>query len=161
MKKVVSAILILGILVSGCTHNLGKYSNETHEDFYYRVSKLCEKKNELTIEGLDGKRYKGTDLRITSDSTILKELETNTLIVLKTKEVNTISYTQMGRGIFEGFLFGTSISSGILLASIYFSNGGGHPGISETALIFVPIIGAVVGIVYGLINQSTTNIEIN
>jgi len=161
MKKAISVILILGILISGCTHNLVQYSNETQADFYTRVAKLCEDKLELAIEGLNGKRYKGKDFRITTDSTSFKEIETNTLIVLKTKEVNTISYTQTGRGIFEGFLFGASGSIGILLASTYLSKGGGHPEISESLLIFVPIIGSIVGIVYGLINQSTTSIKIN
>ena len=161
MKKIIASILISSLLISGCAHNLSKYGNEPQVDFYYRVTKLCENNNDLTIEVLDGKKYKGKELRMTSDSTSFKELETNALIVLKTQEVNTISFTQIGRGIFEGFLYGSLIGGVTGLAPQLIFGGQGTPKGDIYLVLYTAITGAVIGSIYGLINKSKTIIKIN
>ncbi len=162
MKKIIASILISSLLVSGCTHNLLKYSNEHEFEFYSRINKLCENKNDLTLEMIDGQKYNIKELIISEDSTKFVDIKSNTTIIKSTKEISSISFTDIGRGVLDGFLSGLWIGggTGLLIGQLKLGGGSGQEG-RVYYLIYSVLAGTIIGAIYGYINPSTTIIKIN
>lgn len=161
MKKIFISILILSLLISGCTHTISKYSNEYEIDFYNRIEKMCEKKDELTIETINKEKYKAKELKITVDTTSFIENKKNLLIIKKTQEISSISFTPMYRGAFEGFLYGSLIGGGAGLLVQLKEAGVGSPKGDVYFILYSALTGAAVGTIYGLINPGRVIIKIN
>ena len=159
MKKIIASILALSLLISGCTHHLEKYSNESQDEFYKRTSELCKNKDELVITTIDGEKYIGKKLIITKD-TISLEQRTRVPLVMETKKVNKISFFERERGAFDGFLNGLWIGGGVGLISVKLFKGSEQPG-GALVLFYSIIVGGIVGIMYGILNPSETIIKIN
>jgi hypothetical protein len=112
MKRIIICFLILSIFVSGCAHTISKYSNETRNEFYSRAEKICEKKDDLIIETVDGDNYKVRELRITEDTTSFIENSSNLFVVKKTTEIKWVSFYEALRGATEGLIYGSLICGG-------------------------------------------------
>jgi hypothetical protein len=152
--------LFISLLVSSCTHTISKYSNEQELEFYNRIGKICESKDDITVETVDKVKYQGGELSITLDTTSFIDYRTNQFIVKNTQEISSISFSEMSRGAFEGFLYGAMIGGGVGLSSQLINLGGAPKG-DIYFILYSAITGAVAGVIYGLINPSKTIIKIN
>lgn len=159
IKKIIASILILSLVISGCSRNLVKYSNEHEFEFYSRINKLCENKNDLTLEMIDGQKYRVKELIMSADTTNFIDIESNMTIIKSTKDISSITFTQMGKGTLVGLLIGGVIG----LVTLFLGEGGGTaaPKGNIYPLIYFAVSGAVIGSVYGLISPSKTIIKIN
>ena len=162
MKKIIAAILISSLLVSGCAHNLIKYSNEHELEFYSRVNKLCENKDDLTLEMIDGQKYCVKELVLSTDTTKFVDIKSNTAICKITNEISTLSFTDSGKGAVDGFLSGLWIGGGTGLLAGQLISSGSSGGIGRFYLLIYSVLaGTVIGAIYGLLNPSTIIIKIN
>ncbi len=159
MKKIIASILISSLLVSGCTHNLSKYSNEYESEFYGRINKLCENKDDLTLEMIDGQKYRVKELIMSAETTNFIDIESNMSIIKSTKETSSITFTQTSKGTLVGLLIGGVIG----LVTLFLGDGVGTaaPKGNIYPFIYLSVSGAVIGSVYGLISPSKTIIKIN
>lgn len=160
MKNTIVCILALTILISGCSHNLSRYSNESQADFYSRVANLCKDKDELEINLLDGRIFIGKELTMNSDSTSFTNVELDSRVVIPTQKVFTISFDESGRGAFEGFISGILIGGGgaLLYDQVIIGESAEKQGLPYL-LIYSILAGGGIGAIYGLINPSTTTIQ--
>lgn len=153
---------ILSLLISSCSHSISKYSNEYEFEFYSRINKLCENKDDLTLEMIDGQKYNVKELIISVDTTKFIDINSNTTIIKSTKEISSISFTQTGRGVFEGLLYGSLIGGAAgLLPNMVLPKGTGHPSGNPLIILYGAVAGAVIGSTYGYMNPSKTIIKIN
>jgi len=157
MKKIISLILLLSISLNGCIHHIPYYQNESREDFHRRVNNLCNGKL-IVIELTDGKKYYGKEIKVSTDSTSFIEITSNTTQILRTKEILSISFDESGRGMFEGFLYGALIG-GVIGIIPQLPGAGGTPKGDIYAIIYISIIGAGLGSIYGLLTGSNTIIK--
>jgi hypothetical protein len=158
MKKVISAVLILGILVSGCTHNLGKYDNETRNEYIDRISSLCQKHDEITFEMQDGKKIIGALKLITTDSITIRLNNTKQDVILQTKTINSISFSENEKSGLYGFFWGLWIGAGAGLTLGQINN---EPLGKLYYLVYSTLIGGIVGLMYGIIAPGQTIIKLN
>jgi hypothetical protein len=152
MKKISISLLILLLINNGCTHSILQYSNEKDDEFYARVEKLCEKRNDLLIETIDDTIHNAGELKVNKDTISFIENNTNQIIIKKTYEIKSISFTQTSRGIFDGLIYGTLIGSGVGLLGQLNPKGGAAPKGDIYFLLYSALTGAAIGITYGLIN---------
>ena len=160
MKKIIASILALSLLISGCSRNLVKYNNEHEFEFYGRVNKICEGKEELSIVTKNNKSYQGKKLVLSNDSTSFINLESNSIEKICTDDISQIEFEETSVSRVQGFLFG-GLTGG--LAANILSNPatgeGGYLGkvISISACI---LVGGLIGIIYSIVNPSNTTIFI-
>ncbi len=162
MKKIIAAILTLSLLISGCTHHLEKYSNESQDDYYNRVSELCKNKDELTITTIGGEKYIGKLLNVSADSTKFFDLKSNSVLCKTTKEISTFTFKDYGTGVADGFLSGLWIGGGTGLLLGQLLSGGSSGGIGRFYFLLYSLLGGVIiGTTYGYLNPSTTIVKIH
>ena len=162
MKKIIVSILISSLLVSGCSHNLSKYSNEHESEFYDRINKLCENKDDLTLEMIGGRKYSIKELIMSADTTKFVDIKSNMTTLISTNEISTLSFTDSGKGALDGFLTGLWIGGGTGLLAGQLISSGSSGGIGRFYLLIYSVIaGVVIGAAYGLLNPSAIIIKIN
>ncbi len=157
MKKIISLILLISISLNGCIHHIPHYQNESREDFHRRVNNLCNSKL-IVIELIDGKKYYGKEIKVSTDSTSFIKITSNTTQILRTKEILSISFNESARGMFEGFLYGALIG-GVIGTIPQLLGGGGTPKGDIYTIIYISIIVAGLGSIYGIITGSNTIIK--
>ena len=160
MKKIIASILALSLLISGCSRNLVKYNNEHEFEFYGRVNKICEGKEELSIVTKNNKSYQGKKLVLSNDSTSFINLESNSIEKICTDDISQIEFEETSVSRVQGFLFG-GLAGG--LVTNYLSNPAtGEAGHWKIVPISIGIIvGGLIGIIYSIVNPSITTIIIN
>ncbi len=162
MKRIIGSILISSLLITGCSHNLSKYSNEQESEFYDRINKLCENKDDLILEVTGGQKYSIKKLIMSADSTKFIDIKSNMTTIISTNEIITLSFTDSSKGAFDGFLSGLWIGSGTGLLAGQLISSGSSGGIGRLYLLIYSVLaGVVIGSAYGLLNPGTTIIKIN
>lgn len=161
MKKTISLLLVISILITSCTHTISRPSIETKSDYYKLVNKRCEGRTDLRITTITGLQYEGLDLVITDDSTHFKLNNTGKSVSIVTSEIRSISYHKRFSGILYGSILGTlaglTAALGIMLTS---PSGDAAMGAAIIASIVFPI-GVVGGTLWGYFNPSEYVFEIN
>lgn len=162
MKKKIILAFILAMLFSGYEHHIYKYSNESQQEYYNRIVKLCTQQNEITIELLSGKLIQGKELTISPDFTSFYEIDSQNNITIKTNEIKTIRFTEEDRGTLDGILAGVSVGGGVglLLCSLNINRSAEQIGGFYTLAASL-LGGTAVGLIYGWFNPSITIIEPN
>ena len=159
MKKMIVAILISSLLISGCAYNITKGDYEDNQKFYERVNKVCEDKDEFSIITNNNKSYKGKKLIIANDTTSFTDLEFNSLKKINTNNISKIEFRGTGSSTFEGLLFGGL--AGGLVANILSNPAPGEAVQGKAIYLLLGVAGgAIIGIIYSIINPSNTTIFI-
>ncbi|MBI1937442.1 MAG: hypothetical protein HYS25_04895 [Ignavibacteriales bacterium] len=161
MKKILLSVFVISLSICGCTHTVTRYSGENEIEFYSRVEKISKGQNDLLIETINKEKYKGRELKIDVDTTSFTDNSTNLIIIKKTQNISTITFPQMSKGAFDGFLFGSLIGGGIGLVGQLKDIGGSAPQGDVYFLLYSTLAGAAAGTIYGLINPSSIIIKIN
>lgn len=162
MKKIIVSILITSLLVNGCSHTLVKYSNEHEFEFYTRINKLCENKDDLTIEMIDGQKYRVKELIISADTTKFTEINSDMTIIKNTKEISLVSYSDSRLGTSDGLFSGLRIGGGTGLLLGQLISGGSSGGLGRFYFfVYSVLAGVAIGLIYGYNNPSTAIIKIN
>lgn len=160
MKKIIASILILSLVISGCSRSLVKYSNELEFEFYNRVNKLCEGKEELSIVTKNNRSYKGKKLVLANDSTSFFNIELDSFEKISTDNISQIEFEGTIASGIQGFLFGGL--AGGLTANIL-SNPATGEGWYLGKVIYMSIgilVGGLIGIIYSTSNPGKTKILI-
>lgn len=157
MKKIIIAILISSLLVTNCAYNILKGENEREQNFYTKVNKVCEEKDELSIFTKDNKDYKANKLVMDIDTTSFFNLESKIFEKIGTDDIYKIEFTGTGTSNFEGLLFG-GLAGGIV-ANILSNPLYGEAKQGKAIYILLGAIGgAIVGLLYTIINPGNTTI---
>lgn len=160
MKKIIVAILMSSLLISGCAYNITKGDYEDNQKFYERVNKVCEDKDELTIVTKNNRSYKGKDLVIVNDTTGFINLESKSFERINTENISQIEFEGTGASGIQGFMFG-GIAGGFL--ANYLTNPASGEGKHLGKIIFISsgvLVGGLIGIIYSIINPGNTTIFI-
>jgi hypothetical protein len=102
----------------------------------------------------DGLRFKGKEIQITPDSTILCELDSGQRRAFSNTQVDHIKFKKRGRGALEGMGIGflVGFSTGMVLGAST-NDGSNFLGLSQTETAM--LVGAYVGVPGGLIGVPT------
>ena len=162
MKKIIASILALSLLISGCSHNLVKYSNESESEFYNRVNNLCKNRDDLTVVMISGQKYNAKEFIISADSSKFVEIGTNITLIKSTKEISSIDFPDSNKGTIDGLFNGLWIGGGTGLLLGQLLSGGSAGGIGRFYfLLYSVLAGVIIGTTYGYLNPGITIIRIN
>lgn len=106
--------MILSFFITGCTSTIVKSKAETEDEYYSRITKLCNGR-EIVVKTNMSDEYAANEIIIKRDSTILKLSQSNILKTLSTEKIKYINYSDFTHGITLGTGGGAVISLASLL----------------------------------------------
>lgn len=158
MKKILIALLIFNIFFLGCARSLVRTQNETTEEYYLKISKIC-KDREVRIKTASGDEFAANDVIVGPDSIVYREAGSDTAESIPSGDVNKIIFSQPGPSILVGALIGTS--AGFLTIYTAVKAGAFDNYRSPYLIIIFPAVGLLVGTLIGIFNGSQIEINVN
>jgi len=158
MKKIIAAILISSLLFSNCAYDISKGRDQSEQNFYSKVNKICEDKDELLIVTTDNKTYRANKLLMTIDTTSFYDLDLNQFEKINTENITKIEFPGTGTGTLEGLMFG-GLAGGVIANILSNPVVGTHAREGKAIYLMLGIAGgAIIGILYNILYPSNTTI---
>jgi hypothetical protein len=163
-RKFITIPLLISILFSSCTFTYKKPDSDKIDEFFARVNAYGEK-YEAKISLIDNSSLQVQNLYMQLDSTSFASSKTGRLTSIVTSDIRFIEFRDPGVGAIGGLTTGLIVGLLAAIVSILLfmnDDNGGHPNTGPlVALIYGPIIGGTVGLIYGAIREDTKIFIIN
>ena len=152
MKKSISVIIWINLLLCSCTFTHKKSEGISLYEYYDKIN-ILGKNNIAQINRLEGKTLSLYNILISVDSISGPMVKSDSMIILKTMDVHSITYHNHLKGTVGGFAIGfaLSLTARLLQYTFWTPKETGEGAWPIIKFMYVPLIGAGIGSVVGAI----------
>ena len=147
--------LLVSILLYGCTFTYKKPDSDKVDDFYSRVNLYGERYRSI-ISLNDSSTIEAQSVHVKVDSTSYILASSDNRMKIATSNIQSIEFSDPAVGAIGGMTMGLLCGVGLAISAIYLSadeNSGDANFGPMLALIYGTLIGAVSGLIIGVIRE--------